>query len=89
MDSAVSTPGDQTGSSKSGAASPETDSDSRIQAAHKKKWYKVEKDQIHYIQDILVVLLDISYADDVHIASVQLVADGFDVEKSRRSVYSR
>lgn len=89
MDSAVSTPSDQTGSSKSGAASPETDGDSGIQAAHEKERQKIEKDEIHRVQDVLVVLLDVGYADDVDVAGVQSIADGFDVEESGRSVHGR
>jgi hypothetical protein len=74
---------DQTGSTKSCAASPKADSDPGVEATHEKKRQEVKKDEIHCVQNILVMFLDIGYADNVDVAGVQAIADGLDVKESR------
>lgn len=74
--------GDQAGSSEGRAAPPETYGDPCVEAAHEEKRQEVEQDEIHHIQNVLVVLLDIGYADDVDVAAVETIADGLNVEKS-------
>lgn len=87
--STVFGPGDQTGSSKSRAAPPEPYGNPGVEAAHKEERQEIEEDEIHHVQNILVVLLDIGYADDVDVAVVETIADGLDVEKSGRGVHGR
>lgn len=87
--STVFAPGDQTGSSESRAAPPEAYGDPGVETAHEEERYQVEEDEIHHVQNVLVVLLDIGYADDVDVAAVETIADGLNVEKSRRGIYGR
>lgn len=83
VDPTVSGSCNQAGSTKSGAASPKADSDSGVETAHENKRQEVEKDEIHHIQNILIMFLDVSNADNVDVARVQAITDGLDVEESR------
>lgn len=89
MDPAISAAGDQTGPPEGRAASPKTHGDSGVQAAHEEERQEVEKDEIHHVQDVLVVLLDVGHADDVDVAGVEAIADGLDVEEPGRGVNGR
>lgn len=89
MDPAVSAPGDQPGSPEGRAAPPKTHGDPGVQAAHEEERQEVEEDQVHRIQNVLVVFLDIGHADDVDVASVKVIADGLDVEEPGRGVNGR
>lgn len=89
VDAAVSAPGDQAGSAEGGAAPPEADGDSGVQATHEGERQEVEEHEIHRVQEVLVVLLDVSDTDDVDVAVVETIADGLDVEEPGRGVYRR
>lgn len=81
--------GDQTGSCEGRAALPEAYGDPGVEAAHEEEWYEIEEDEIHHVQNVLIVLLDIGYANDVDIAIVETIADGLNVKKSGRGVHGR
>lgn len=86
---AVSSPDNQAGTTEGGAAFPEADGDPGVQAAHEEERQEVQEDEIYRIQHVLVVFLDIGHADDIDVAGVEMIADGLDVEKPGRGVYSR
>lgn len=89
MDPAVSASDDQTGSTEGGAALPEADGDPGVQAGHEEERQKVKEDEIHRIQNVLVVLLNVGYADDVYVTGIKTIADGLHVEESGRGVNGR
>lgn len=89
MYSTVFGPGDQTGSPEICATPPEAYCDSGVETAHEEERQEIEKNEIHHVKNILVVLLDIGYADDIDVAVVETIADCLNVEKSGRGVYGR
>lgn len=89
MYSTVFGPGDQAGSCEGRAAPPEAYGDPSVETAHEEERDKVEEDEIHHVQNVLVVLFDIGYADDVDVAVVETIADSLNVEKSGRGVHGR